>query len=78
LIFKIIWEGKKWNSSPKNIDQVYANNSLICDELSDYYLLGIDDFCEWTDTILSGGQLQLGIEISMFNYVHGVHRWGDL
>jgi len=47
---------------PKHIDQDYANYSLIFDELSDYFLLGLA-FRERTDTILSGGQQpQLGTE----------------
>jgi len=49
------------------------------DELSDYFLLGFDDFREWTDTILSRGKLpQLEIEFPMFNELLSVRRWGDL
>jgi len=78
LILKI-WEGKKCNSLPKHIDQGYANYSLMFDELSDYFLLGLHDFREWTDTILSVGQLpQLRIEFLMFNNFLGVRRWEDL
>jgi hypothetical protein len=46
------------------------------DELSDYFLLGLHDFREWADTILSGGQLpQLGIEFPMLNDLLGARRW---